>query len=385
MTHKRLWMAAALALAVSAIATTSLWIHPSSEAHASGAGVALPVEVLSVRHDAFYAVHEQFAGRVVSRRSSSMGFERSGTLVRVHFDEGDRVEAGSVLAELDTRALVAQRGEIDAQAAEIGAQLELARRTSLRRRKLHESEHLSSQQLDEAIYAERALAAKLAAVRASGDRVDVSLELSRIVAPYAGSIDARFKDEGSVVAPGEPLFELLEDGALEVRIGVPPATAAALQAGDAYPVEVDGTRVEAVLDVVLESVAPDTRTVTAIFGVPDAVDLPRGLRHGALARIALPREVASPGFWLPLGALAESHRGLWSAYVVTSGQGGREVVERRQLEVLHTDSDRAFVRGTLREGEIVVASGLHRLAPGIQVQVAASQDPASDTRTAATR
>ena len=83
-----------------------------------------------------------------------------------------------------------------------------------------------------------------------------------------------------------------------------------------------------------------------------------------------------------MGALTRS---VWSAYVVAIGEGGREVVERRQLEVLHAESDRAFVRGTLREGETVVASGVHRLAPGLEVQVAAAQGRASPTRTAATR
>jgi len=386
MTRKRIWIAAALTLAVGAVGTTSLSGSSPQSAHARDSGGApLPVEVLSVRHERGYTVHEQFAGRIVARRSSRLGFERSGTLVRVLFDDGDRVEAGEVLAELDTRALHAQRAEADAQAAEVRAQLELAGRTSERRRKLHESEHLSSQQLDEAIYSERALAARLAAVHASRRRIDVALELSHVVAPYAGRIDARFKDEGSVVASGEPIVELLEDGALEVRIGVPPTTAAVLETGRSYPVEVNGRLVDAVLDVVLDSVAPDTRTVTAILVVPELAGDSPPVRSGALARLSLPRNVESQGFWLPLGALAESHRGLWSAYVVAGGNGQAEVVERRQVEVLHVDSDRAFVRGTLNDGETVVASGLHRLVPGLEVQVAVSPERRAHAHTASNR
>ena len=48
-------------------------------------------------HTSGYTVLEQFAGRVVAKRSSELGFERSGTVLRVFFDEGDRVEAGEVL------------------------------------------------------------------------------------------------------------------------------------------------------------------------------------------------------------------------------------------------------------------------------------------------
>jgi multidrug efflux pump subunit AcrA (membrane-fusion protein) len=95
---------------------------------------------------------------------------------------------------------------------------------------------------------------------------------------------------------------------------------------------------------------------------------PDGVRSGDLARIALERNVASTGMWLPITALAESRRGLWSAYVVVPSESG-PVVERREVEVLHAESDRAFVRGTLRDGETVVATGLHRLVPGQRVSV----------------
>jgi hypothetical protein len=45
-------------------------------------------------------------------------------------------------------------------------------------------------------------------------------------------------------------------------------------------------------------------------------------------------------------------------------------VARRDLEVLHTESDRVLVRGTLQAGEQVITGGTHRVVPGQVVRLA---------------
>ena len=48
------------------------------------------------------------------------------------------------------------------------------------------------------------------------------------------------------------------------------------------------------------------------------------------------------------------------------------VLERRVVEVLHAEADRAYVRGTLQDGDWVVRTGVQRLVPGQQVAAAAA-------------
>ena len=105
----------------------------------------------------------------------------------------------------------------------------------------------------------------------------------------------------------------------------------------------------------------------AIFRIQD----PQAARSGALARITLEREVAGEGFWVPITALAESHRGLWSTYALAPEPDAEERfrIDRRQVEVLHTDARRAFVRGAVQQGDVLVATGLQRLVPGQLVRV----------------
>lgn len=123
----------------------------------------------------------------------------------------------------------------------------------------------------------------------------------------------------------------------------------------------------------LETVETDTRTVTALFRFDER---PSGVRDGELARVAVATRTPARGFWLPITALTESRRGLWSAYVVEEDDGSL-TVGRRELEVIHAESDRAFVRGTLRDGERVVATGLHRLVPGQRIRL--GSEPAAPT------
>lgn len=332
--------------------------------------VVLPVQVQVARAREAYRVREEYVGRVTSRRKSQLGFERSGRLERLPVDEGDRVAEGDLLAALDVRELAARRRELVAQVDETEARLALARRTTRRQNQLRDSDHTSEAQLDAAVFEERALASRLEAARAALASVDVALELSLLEAPYAGIVTARRADEGSVVSPGEPVFELIEDGAMEVRVGMPPQTAAGLEPGVRIEVSVAGRTAPAVLHATLPSVEPDTRTVTAIFRLDEEPGDPvRGIPDGALARVPVERWVPAQGFWLPVGALAESRRGLWSAYVVSPGEDGFATVDRRQLEVLHTEADRVFVRGTLRDGERIVSGGVHRLVPGQKVRV----------------
>ena len=384
-----------LAAPVLALAVAWAWArvparatHPAPSGLPSEPAAALPVEVLRVHQVDSYEVATRHAGRVVSRRTSELGFDRGGRLVSLTVDEGDRVEASQPLARLDVRELAARRGELTAQleaararVGEIEARLALAKLTTDRRRQLLERESISAQRFDESRYAEQALVATraaaladIAAAESARRSVDVALDLSTLKAPYAGSIVARLADEGTVVTPGQRILTLVEDGVLEVRVGLPPEATRQLIPGGEHEVEIGGQTHPAHLHALLETVAADTRTVTAVFRFEDP---PLGVRDGELARVAVATKTAARGFWLPITALTESRRGLWSAYAVSEAGGGPRV-ERRELEVLHAESDRVFVRGTLQDGEAVVATGLHRLVPGQRVRIqtrAGASDP----------
>lgn len=342
---------------------------------AAVAGQALPVTVTTADAQAGYAIAESYAGRVTARRTSTLGFERSGRLIEVLVDDGDAVEAGQALARLNIDPLVVERRRLVAQLAaagasveEIGAQLTLAERTRERRAELLARQHVSEQTYDDIAFEQQAATARqvaaqagLSEVRAAIAAVDLDIELSTIRAPFDGTILARDADEGTVVQAGQSILELIEDAVLEVRVGVPPERARDLRIGTEFDVTIDGRPHRARLEDILPRVDAATRTVPLILMLLD----PEGVRSGALARVAVMTEVTGRGFWLPLSALTEGRRGLWAAYaLVPADTADTYRVERRDVEVLHAETGRAYVRGALRPGDRIVAAGVQRIVPG---------------------
>ena len=137
--------------------------------------------------------------------------------------------------------------------------------------------------------------------------------------------------------------------------------------GRKYTLEIGGVEHSATALQVLSKIDAATRCVSAVFELEESEI---EVFPGQVVRLALERTVAEEGMWIPTTALTRGLRGLWNCYAVveatSSGgaQGGRYRVERRQVEVLHAEGDRVYVRGTLRDGERIVSEGTHRLVAG---------------------
>lgn len=344
---------------------------------------ALLVPVARVAPADGYVVRREFAGRVEAARDSAVGFEIGGQLAAVLVDEGDRVAAGEVLARLDTERLEAREAEAAAALDQAGASLALAETTFARTAEALEFRGVSQQEYDEAVRAERAARSAREAARARLASVRVDLEKSVLRAPFAGTVVRRVADEGEVLAPGQVLLELQERTAPRVRIGVAGDMLAAVTARAEHVLTVDGRALPARLRAVLPIRDVATRTVDAIFELESA----QGVLPGDLARLALERRVETPGFWLPLGSLAEGDRGVWTNYVAVPLPAGEStgeathVIEARTVEVLHEREDQVYVRGAIDAGERVVVEGLHRVVPGLTVRVGVRQargEPAAE-------
>lgn len=415
--HAILWIVALLA-AGAAIAPRPT---PSKDLD-RGDGVTAPpllVPVSAALPSDGYEVRRAYLGRVESDQTTRLGFERADRLVRVSVDEGFRVRAGQELARLETTTLETREAALAATLAEAKATLAelvagpraediararaavtraqadaaLAGATAERTARAFREGAVSDQQHDEARLArEAALAAvtaeeetlrrleagtrpeRIAAQRARVQAIEarqrelaVEREDSVLRAPFDATVVRRFLDPGAVVAPGEPVVELLQTDHLRLRIGVPRDLADALRTGVAHDVTIAGRPARARLIQVLPSRAERSRTVDTIFDPGTLTPTPRS---GDLATLELERLVPTPGCWLPLSALVESRRGLWACWVVDAMDAdGSRRVRRRELRVVYTEATRAYVSGALEPGDLVVVDGVHRLAPGQAVRI----------------
>jgi RND family efflux transporter MFP subunit len=326
-----------------------------------------------------YEIFRDFAGLVASRQVSSLAFEQAGELAHILVDEGDRVVAGQLLAELDTRLLQAQRDDLAARRQEIEAQLTLNQLNRQRVENLRGKGFAADQQIDELEAERKSLNAQMSQIAAELAANTTRLDQSVLVAPFDGAISQRLADTGVVVAAGKPLLTVLESRGMEARVGVPVRLLGDLSVGDPVEIRVAGRPVEGRI------IALGNDVTRATLTVPIRVALPNdGLwLDGDQAYLRLPELVSESGYWVPMAALTDGMRGLWNVYVMDplpATQAGKSlyVLKSRDVRVLWADQEKAFINGALATGEWVVAGGLQRLVPGQQVRRSATADRATN-------
>jgi len=347
----------------------------------AGAGEAgLPVATAQVSQAPSYAVIQQFAGLVESAQQSTLAFTSSAPLAAMAVDAGDPITEGQTLARLDDRELAAALSSAQAAQrlaeAEHTAQQALAELAAMKAERaaaLFERQQLSEQAFDDARLAAaaeqaRERVAKARAQQASAQAEEVAVRLSRAVlrAPYDGVVAERHVDEGTLLAPGAPVLTVVSAVALEARIGLPPALLPSLTGDASYTLTVEGTAYPASLLQILPQLDPTARTATARFRFSAPTP---AVRAGQLVELSLERTIDEAGFWVPLTALAEANRGLWSLFLAVPDGAGGYTAQRSLVEILHSTTEQAFVRGDLVTGDRVVQSGVGRLVPGQALRV----------------
>lgn len=383
--RNRLWIAVGTVLIVASTALILIGRFPALADRDNAQelpGNALSVNILTVQETDHYQVKQKYSGAITAGRQSDHGFDTGGLLAEVLVDEGDEVKKGDILARLDGRRLDARAQELEADLSrsialdkEAMARLDQAKANYSRSRILVGKKQISEQKFDQAKFDLIALKAHKIATKAAVTRskaavksLEINRDLEELVARFDGSVVRRYQDEGTALAAGTPVIRLIEDENLEIHVGLPLSALSSFKVGEPYIFDYQGGKITTELRAILKNIDQATRTVTALF---DVTDRNSNIYPGALARLTITSDIRQNGFWLPLDALAESRRGLWSAYSLTPYQGSREygILSRQELQLLSTDSDRVFVRGTIQNGDRIVTGGLHRLVPGQLVRI----------------
>jgi RND family efflux transporter MFP subunit len=150
-------------------------------------------------------------------------FPRSNGYVKSwKVDIGDNVQAGQLLAEIETP-------EVDQQLAQARAQEEIAKLTADRWRDLVQKKVVSKQEYDQNEKAYEAAKANL-------QQLEKIQGFQQIVAPFTGKVTARNIDVGTLVTAGTgnsgtPLFNMVQSDPLRVYVFVPQTNAASMREG----------------------------------------------------------------------------------------------------------------------------------------------------------
>lgn len=319
----------------------------------------LQVDVLQIEMVQGYDVTRRFIGQIEAATRADLAFELGGRITEVLVEEGDVVAPGSVLARLDTSALVPQRAALVAELTALAADAELAQLTLSRNDVLAERGFRSVAAQDEARLTLARAQARMAAVQAQIAGVDVQLEKSVLTAPFAARIGARLADPGQTVAAGQSALVLFDTAPPLARIGLPPELAARLAIGARMRLVVGGTALETTLRQLRPDLDPVTRSRSVVVAVPQA----QAPVLGDTVALELTEHVPEPGFWAPLSALREGARGSWSVMALEQTADGPRT-RPAAVEVLHMAQAHVFLRGALPPGARIIAQAPDRVAAG---------------------
>lgn len=402
-------------LCVGGLVGLSVAALPADGQEAAPPGRATPVEVLVAEPVSAYVTTRAYTGRLRPTRAEDLAFVLGGELREVRVSEGQVVAQGEVLARLDRRRLDAQRARLEAahraaearlaelragprketiaaaraRVAAADAQLALAKVKEARRRELFDAGVVTREELDEfrhlreARLAERdALArtldellagtrqeqiaageASVAELAAQLGELRVEAEDRALRAPYAGTVGAVVAEEGAILQAGMPVLRFVERAPLEAWVGVPPGQVGPLARGSEQLLLCEGRPLAATVSALLPELDPVTRTRTVVLALREAG---APVVPEQVVRLVVRERHDAPGVWLPLSALSEGEREVWTCFVLEEGQGGLRT-RRSLLQVLAVEPERALVSG-LAAGERVVASGAHRLVAGQLVE-----------------
>lgn len=307
-------------------------------------------------------------GHIVPLNQVDVRPQVTGVIRSVHFREGDEVQAGQLLFELDASDVVAQLRRAEAQAAQIRAQLDDATRDLNRTLQLVKSGFMSAAVVDTARSKADSLQAQLKAAHADVESSRVRVGYTRIVAPIAGKAGALAVHPGSLAQVGDaaPLVNLVQFDPIAVEFTLPERDLAAVRAAqDATATKVgldlgDGGTHTGELSFIDNRVNAATGTIglKASFANAD-----RRLWPGAYVRVALDAGTSKGAVVLPPQAVLEGPDGHFVFQI-----GADDHVTARPVTLLRIQ-DRHAVVGGLGSGETVVVEGARNLRSGMTVTV----------------
>ncbi len=385
-----------------------------------GSGQPLTVEVQSVERGPIRQLLE-LSGEVMATDAVVIAAAKEGPITKCSWREGDRVQAGETLVEIDREvhraelraaeaALAVARGKLaDLEAGSRPEERERARamvqrwRASLaeaernweREQRLLAQNGTSQQSLEEAQERREVAEAELIAARESlqmleagatateravqelaveeaAARVELAgahLAECRITAPFDGVISKVHVRAGDLAVPRNPLMEMYAPDSLVIRFSVAESHAAAVRPGLPLRVTLDALPGQE-LPAEVERVYPQLEETTRLRTVDAVLTASAELLPHMFARLSLELQQVPDALLIPAEAVLTSPSGASFVFVAQQGQA-----ERREVEIGIQQASMIQVLGGLQPEERVIVAGQAALRDGQPIRAAGQTRP----------
>lgn len=320
-----------------------------------------PVKLVTVDAGSAQA-RVELAGEIRARVESPLGFRVAGKIISRQVEAGQRVRKGDVLARLDPRdytlASAAAASQVDAARAD----LDLARAELKRFQELRNQQFVSDLDLDRKRVAVSAAEARLKSLQSQSSLETNRVEDAILRADADGVITQLHADMGQVVAAGQPVVSLAQDGPRDIAVEFPEdrTQAARLPGATAALWAQPQKRYAATLRELSAVADPVTRTFRARY----SLDAPASaLALGQSATLTIPLPAQQGGVRLPTTALVGS-QGASKVWQFDSATGTLRGVA---VTIVGIDGNEVLVAG-IPPGAKIVTAGVHVLSEGQAVR-----------------
>ncbi|MBI4775878.1 MAG: efflux RND transporter periplasmic adaptor subunit [Deltaproteobacteria bacterium] len=289
--------------------------------------------------------------------------EEPGIVLDMEVEEGDYVQKGDVLCQLDSSELNFQVREAEGAFGETKAQLERAKREMERQEALISKASVAQRAYDDALFEHRALTEKSKQLDASLNLIRDRLRKKTVRAPLSGVVVERFTQVGEWLNEGDAVAHLFLVDPSKVVVPVPEKYIQHLAVGDKATIAFDALEGEKFTGE-LYAIIPKGDEAARTFPVHIRLANPgRSVKPGMLARVNL-------GVGQPRKALLVSK----DAIVLSGAE--RSVVKINDGKAVPVSvrmgdeyDGRVEVEGELKPGDQVVVRGNERLFPGQPVRI----------------
>jgi membrane fusion protein, multidrug efflux system len=360
------WIHVAGVLAVTMLATGCGVGDAAPAEEAERVPLLQPMDVVTVAEG---QVEEGIAisGPLDPYRSVEVRAQLAGELLSVSVERGTEVEAGAILGRYDAATVRSQLLGARASVAAADAAVASATHRLDSAEALYAVGAVSRQDVRQARSAAEAALAQVAAARAQLAQAEEAERRTILRAPTRGIVSARLVSAGEAVAPGQPLFRIVDTDTLELAARVPVSGLGSFRVGDPVVFRIDDASdrlLTGYVDRIEPMADPSTRQVVVYARLPN-ID---GVLVGGLYATGTIVLRTVQGAALPVASVAETPDGGRHVLVI---EGGR--VERREVRVLGEDrkSGDVVVEG-VAPGTLVMARP-GRLVGGEAVQVAGNR------------
>jgi len=328
-------------------------------------GQQKPVPVnTSVIHFENLPVVVESVGRLFPDREVTVSAEIPGEISHYSADVGDKVGKGMFLAEINPIDYELALAQAESNLGAATARLEAATSAYNRFKKLLPRKVISRDSFDkvESEY-KTYLAQKIQAevgVRIARER----LKKTRLTAPFAGLIAARYIEQGQLIAFGDPVMTLADLDRMRAKVFLAEKDIVYVDDGDPVRITVEAYP-NRVFQGVIDRIDIKADQATNTFGVEillDNTDLL--LKAGLSARVYLTTRVLRNIILIPQSAIL-FRENRTSVFVVDSDQMARE----RTVALGMARGDRIQIVDGLAEGDMLIVRGQNYVQTGEQVTV----------------